>query len=110
MQIGHGKQGVLIGEYTEYREPDLLGESKELLGKSETTPSSGADHSIIIGYIEPACDNPQWIIWFTNKGDAILHRKRSSTGAVEDQALQIKASKPTPLSESLGLGRPIARK
>jgi hypothetical protein len=71
MQIGHGKQGVIVGEYKGARD----------LNK---------DGNAVIGYIEPSCDNPQWILWFTNRGDAILHQQRSASGAVIDAPLKIK--------------------
>lgn len=76
MQIGKGKQGVLIGEYTGTR-----------AGKQ--------DYNEVLGYIEPACDNPQWILWFTARGDAQLYTKRSyengCTGAVLGEPVKIKA-------------------
>lgn len=79
MQIGTGKQGVRIGEYG--------------TGKTGLTDGVSNDRNAVIGWIEPACDNPQWILWFTNKGDAVLHRKRSPTGGVQDEPLKIKATK-----------------
>lgn len=86
MQIGHGKQGVLIGEYEGPRstsEPLLL-EKPSLSDLEHKT-----DQNRVLGYIEPACDNPQWILWFTAKGDAIFYQKRSSTGAVEGDPINI---------------------
>lgn len=77
MQIGTGKLGVRVSEY-------------------ESSPDTNA----IIGYIEPACDNPQWILWFTNKGDAILHRSRTLTGAVLDDAMKIKGRPEKPLTKA----------
>lgn len=71
MQIGRGKKGVLIGEYT-------------------GTHDKFEDGNAIIGYVEPACDNPQWILWFTAKGDAILHRERDEIGAILDKPLRVK--------------------
>lgn len=70
MQIGRGKSGVLIGEYS--NEQDGLG---------------------TLGWIEPACDNPQWILWFTGKGDAILYTQREKSGAVIGEPIKIKAKK-----------------
>jgi len=89
MQIGHGKQGVLVGEYEGARAHDI-GEfiEKELIGQE--LGAANTDQNRVLGYIEPACDNPQWILWFTAKGDAIFHQKRSNTGAVEDAALIVK--------------------
>jgi hypothetical protein len=55
MQIGVGKSGVLIGEYANAQ--DGLG---------------------TLGWIEPACKNPQWIMWFDSKGDAILYTQRET--------------------------------
>jgi hypothetical protein len=77
MRIGSGKNGgVLIGEY------------------GSPIRSDGND---VLGYIEPACDKPQWIMWFTAKGDAILHCKRDYTeghsGEVLDEPLRIKGSR-----------------
>jgi hypothetical protein len=81
MRIGSGKNGgVLIGEY----------------GSPDGKPEARSDGNDILGYIEPACDKPQWILWFTAKGDAILNRKRDytkgHTGAVLDEPLRIKGS------------------
>lgn len=76
MQIGTGKLGVRVSEY-------------------ESSPDTNA----IIGCIEPACDNPQWILWFTNKGDAILHRSRALTGAVLDDGMKIKGRPDKPLTK-----------
>ena len=83
MHIGYGKQGVLIGEY---RGP--VAQDKSI---QEEKPPSTQDQNEVLGYIEPACDNPQWILWFTQRGDAIFHRKRAKTGAVLDQPLTIKS-------------------
>lgn len=41
------------------------------------------DTNAVIGWIEPNCENPQWILWFTAKGDAIFYTKRETdTGEV----------------------------
>ena len=82
MQIGHGKQGVLIGEY---RGPRAIDSTPQV-----ENPPASKDQNQVIGYIEPACENPQWILWFTQKGDAIFHRKREKTGAVIDKPLMVK--------------------
>ena len=50
MQIGKGKQGVIVSEYGPHEDP--------------------------LGYIQPACDNPQWIMWFDKKGDAQIYTQR----------------------------------
>ncbi len=71
MQIGNGKQGVKIGEYTE-----------EIHSKN---------NNAVIGYVEPACKNPQWILWFTKKGDGILHTQREPSGAVIGEPIHIQA-------------------
>jgi hypothetical protein len=78
MQIGTGKQGVRLGE-------------------NDYSPN---DPNGIIGYIEPACDNPQWIVWFTRRGDLILNRCRSLTGAVLDEAMKIKGRPDKPLTKA----------
>lgn len=91
MQIGNGKQGVLIGEYCA---PS---------GKSENEESNWLDSNPVLGYIEPACDKPQWILWFMKNGDALLYTKREygnssrggpnheCTGAVEGDPIRISA-------------------
>jgi hypothetical protein len=53
MQIGKGKQGVIVAEY-------------------------GDNGSGFLGYIEPACDKNQWILWFDSKGDAVLYTERET--------------------------------
>lgn len=94
MQIGKGKQGVLIGEYGA---PD---------GSVEEDKINKGDSNPILGYIEPACDNPQWILWFNRNGDATLYTKRvystsrggpnnECTGAVEGDPIRISAQNPT---------------
>jgi hypothetical protein len=74
MQIGHGKQGIFVGEY--------CGPSDE-----------SQDGNAILGYIEPACSNPAWILYFTRRGEAIFHRERSDTGATLDEAIVVKGLK-----------------
>ena len=76
MQIGYGKQGVRIGEY-------------------KTSPNTEEDGNAILGWIEPACKDPQWILWFTVKGDAIFHQKRESSGAVLDKPIRVKGHERT---------------
>jgi len=71
MQIGRGKSGVLIGEYAN---------KSEGLG--------------VIGWVEPACKNPRWILWFDDKGDAVLYTEREDSGAVIGDPLRIKARGP----------------
>jgi hypothetical protein len=69
MQIGSGKQGVLIGEYGD----------------------EGEDSNAELGYIQPACDNPQWILYFTVKGDAYLYTRREASGALLGEPIRVKA-------------------
>jgi hypothetical protein len=75
MQAGRGKQGILIGEYE--------------------GPIDQKDQNKILGWIEPAGDKPQWIIWFTAKGDLTIYTKRSyengHTGAVEGDPITVRA-------------------
>jgi len=75
MQIGRGKSGVIVGEY-----------------------GNENDGNGTLGWIEPACDKPNWIAWFTGKGDLILHTKRDytngHTGAIVGNAIVIKARGP----------------
>ena len=68
MQIGVGKSGVKIGEY---------GNAKDGLGT--------------LGWVEPACKNPQWILWFDSKGDGILYTEREESGAVVGEPIKVKA-------------------
>ena len=69
MQIGKGKQGVNVVEYGPHEDP--------------------------LGYIEPACDNPQWILWFDKNGDAQLYTRREYSkehkGAVIGNPIRLKA-------------------
>lgn len=53
MQIGKGKQGVILEEY-------------------------GDNGSGFLGCIFPACENSQWIMWFDSKGDAVLYTERET--------------------------------
>jgi hypothetical protein len=50
------------------------------------------DPNGVTGYIEPACEQPAWILWFTNKGEAIFHRRRADTGAVLDDPIKVSPS------------------
>lgn len=67
MKIGH--PGVEIGEY-------------------ELTD----DPNCITGYIQPACEQPQWILYFTNRGEALFTQKREASGAVIGDPLKVKPS------------------
>ena len=71
MQIGHGKQGVVVKEYAN-KQPDG-----------------------IIGWIEPACDNPRWVMWFDVNGNAVLYTDREDGGAVVGSPIRIKARRPS---------------
>ena len=68
MQIGVGKSGVKIGEYG--------------------TPQKGLG---VLGWIEPACKNPRWILWFDSKGDGFLYTDREDNGGVIGEPIKIKA-------------------
>lgn len=74
MQIGHGKQGVIVGEYGCERAPSGLVPKRH----GETRQ----DHNEVVGWLEPACDSPAWIIWFTRQGDAIIYPHRENTGGI----------------------------
>lgn len=65
MQIGKGKQGVII---------------------DEIDPASG-----FLGNISPAVDKSQWIMWFDSKGDAVLYTEREDNGAVVGEPIRLKA-------------------
>lgn len=70
MQIGKGKQGVILEEY--------------------------ADNGCgFLGCIFPACDNNQWIMWFDSKGNAQLYTERETgkehNGAVVGEPIRLKA-------------------
>lgn len=68
MQIGKGKQGIKIGEYADVK-----------------------DANGVIGWVEPSCDHPQWIAWFTKQGDIILYTSRKPNGAVVGDPVKVKA-------------------
>jgi hypothetical protein len=73
MQIGKGNDGVKIGEYGSGEQVD---------------PDDG---NSVIGYFEPACEKPQWIFWFTKRGDGILYTQREATGGVIGEPIHVKA-------------------
>lgn len=77
MQIGTGKQGVLIGEYGFSRPQDKKAQHKDGCG--------------LLGWVEPACDNPQWILWFDENGNADIYTSREKGGAVCGNPLRLKA-------------------
>ena len=81
MRIGNGKQGVEINEYS----------VAEQVGKSRRKP----DTNPVIGYVEPACKNPQWILWFHKNGDALLYTRRAPGGAVVGDPIRISAKRGT---------------
>ena len=72
MQIGNGKQGVRFGEYTDQIYSD--------------------DENAILGWVEPACKNPKWILWFTKQGDLILYPTREMGGGVIGEPIKVKAT------------------
>src|ERR1019366_9839384 len=78
MQIGHGKSGVLIGEYGFYR-PEAPSTN---LNPGTISDGCSNDKNQVIGWIEPVHGNPSWIIWFTERGDAIIYRQREVGGGV----------------------------
>jgi hypothetical protein len=84
MQIGYGKQGVIIGEYGCARSALKIGEPKDGMG--------------MLGWIEPACDNPQWIMWFDKNGNAVLYTERESAGAAVGKQIRLKARRPSHVS------------
>jgi hypothetical protein len=90
MRIGNGKQGVDIQEYCV---EEIVGKDKISSYKRPKAPNTNP----IIGYIQPAGDKPQWILWFTKNGDAILYTQRSyengDTGAVLGDPIRVSARK-----------------
>jgi hypothetical protein len=74
MQIGKGKQGVKIGEYFD----------------AETARDDGNG---ILGYVQPAGDDPRWILYFTLKGDAIFYADREPGGAVAGDPIKVAGAK-----------------
>lgn len=96
MQVGRGKQGVLIGEYCAPNgmvETDFVEQEKP--SHYPVVSKGGEDSNPILGYMEPAGEKPRWILWFMRNGDAILYTKRSyengDTGAVTGKPIRIKA-------------------
>ena len=51
------------------------------------------DSNEIIGYIEPACKNPAWILYVTNKGDAMLYKNRGPKGELLGEPIRVSAQK-----------------
>jgi hypothetical protein len=49
------------------------------------------DENRIVGYIEPAHDNPSWILWFTRKGEGMLYTERAPDGGVIGEPIRLKA-------------------
>ena len=52
-----------------------------------------ADGSGYVGWVEPACDNPSWILWFTENGDADLYTQREENGAIVGEPIRLKGVK-----------------
>jgi hypothetical protein len=71
MIIGNSKskQGIRVGEYS-----------------PESEDANG-----VIGWMEPACDKPRWIAWFTKKGDLLLYVEREESGAVVGEPIRVSA-------------------
>lgn len=88
MQIGHGKQGVLVGEYGFYR-PEAPGDSHRTPGG--IMDGDSADKNRVIGWLEPAGEHPSWIVWFTMQGDALIYTRREPSGAVIGEPIRLKA-------------------
>lgn len=84
MQIGHGKQGIIFGEYGCSR-PNAAPEPKRQVGASEAS----SDKNAILGWLEPACDSPGWIIWFTRQGDVLIYPVREASGAVKGEPIRL---------------------
>jgi hypothetical protein len=55
------------------------------------------DGNGVIGWIEPACENPQWILWFEENGDALLYTEREENGGVMGEPIKISARNKTPI-------------
>jgi hypothetical protein len=81
-----GKQGVEVGEYAK-----VCGTLGEFIERTEATEK--LDSNPVIGYVQPACENPQWILWFSESGDALLYTQRDVNGAVIGEPIKIKARK-----------------
>src|ERR1700721_1269821 len=77
MQIGYGKQGVIFSEYGCARGPIKSGEPRDGMG--------------FLGWIEPAGDDPQWIMWFDAKGDAVVYVRREAGEAIVGDPIRLKA-------------------
>lgn len=68
IQVGsNGQQGIRVGTYEETSDPNC-----------------------VVGYVEPSCEKPGWILWFTKQGDAIFHREREDGGGVIDEPIRVK--------------------
>lgn len=90
MQIGHGHQGVLIGEYSFYRREST--EHNSDLKPGSISDGASSDKNRVIGWLEPASARPSWIIWFTEQGDAIIYANREAGGVVIGDPIRLKAS------------------
>ena len=87
MQVGNGKQGVKIGEYS----PENSREGQEMKARKRQ------DSNDCLGWIEPAGDKPQWIMWFYRDGSALLYTQRlyddKNNGAVMGDPIRVSAKK-----------------
>lgn len=86
MQIGHGKQGVLIGEYGFYR----ADHPTEGAHPGVVLDGASGDKNRVIGWLEPATGKNSWIVWFTQQGDALIYTKREASGAVIGEPIRLK--------------------
>lgn len=90
MQIGHGKQGILIGEYGMSRPEGLF--SSDECKASVVSDSSSPDKNRLLGWIEPAQSMGSWIIWFTAQGDAVIYQHREPNGATFGEPIRLKGN------------------
>lgn len=70
---GYGRRGVVLHEY------------------NNAPATDQKDTNECIGYVEPVGKCPAWILYFTNKGDAIFYAKRGPNGAVKGTPVRVKA-------------------
>lgn len=88
MQIGTGKQGVLIGEYSFYK-PESPDDTKS---PGTICDGDAADKNRVIGWMEPAAPHASWIIYFTQQDDAVIYRQRNMNGEVVSGPLRLAAT------------------
>lgn len=88
MQIGTGKQGVLIGEYGFHR----IVPPKAIDHCGVVVDGDSTDKNRVIGWMEPACTIASWIVFVTQQGDAIIHRQRDMDGDAVDDPIRLSAT------------------